>query len=254
MPMIRDEAVCIRHWDFSETSQTVWLFMREHGLIRGLAKGARREKGSFSGGIELLTRGEIGASLKSGRDLATLTDWNLLEIFPATARSLRGFNAAMYFADLTGSLLQEQDPHPALYDALVECLRGLQSGDQAMGRVVLRLQWAALRESGFQPIVDRDARTGKAIGMAGTLHFSASAGGLVDDTEANSRLSDIWRVRAETVAALREAEQCTGGEATAMNADATSVERANRLLAAYVRTVLHRELPTMRPLLGALEV
>lgn len=254
MPMIRDEAVCIRHWDFSETSQTVWLFTREYGLIRGLAKGARREKGSFSGGIELLTRGEVGASLKSGRDLATLTDWNLLEIFPATTRSLRGFNAAMYFADLTGSLLQEQDPHPALYDALVECLRGLQKDEGAMGRVVLRLQWTALRESGFQPIVDRDARTGKAIAITGTLHFSASAGGLVDETEANSRLSDIWRVRAETVAALKEAEHIAVDGMGEGASDAVSVERANRLLAAYVRTVLHRELPTMRPLLGALDV
>ncbi|MFM1832063.1 MAG: hypothetical protein RLZZ461_379, partial [Planctomycetota bacterium] len=26
MPTIRDEAICVRHWDFSETSQTVSLF------------------------------------------------------------------------------------------------------------------------------------------------------------------------------------------------------------------------------------
>ena len=123
-----------------------------------------------------------------------------------------------------------------------------------MGRVVLRLQWTALRESGFQPIVDRDARTGKAIAITGTLHFSASAGGLVDETEANSRLSDIWRVRAETVAALKEAERIAVDGMGEGASDAVSVERANRLLAAYVRTVLHRELPTMRPLLGALDV
>ncbi|HAC09503.1 MAG TPA: DNA repair protein RecO, partial [Phycisphaerales bacterium] len=53
MPTIRDEAVCVRHWDFSETSQTVSLFLRDHGLVRGLAKGARRERGSFSGGFDL---------------------------------------------------------------------------------------------------------------------------------------------------------------------------------------------------------
>ncbi|MHC4990131.1 MAG: DNA repair protein RecO, partial [Planctomycetota bacterium] len=69
MPTIQDQAVCIRHWDFSETSQTVSLLSREHGVIRGLAKGAKREKGTFSGGIDLLTVGEVVAITKRGREL-----------------------------------------------------------------------------------------------------------------------------------------------------------------------------------------
>ena len=86
MPTIRDEAICIRHWDFSETSQTVSLLLRDHGVLRGLAKGARRERGSFSGGFDLFTRGEIVAIVKPGRELATLTEWTLLETFPVLRR------------------------------------------------------------------------------------------------------------------------------------------------------------------------
>ena len=59
MPAQHDQAICIRHWDYSETSQTVGLFGRTLGCFRGLAKGARRERGSFSGGLDLLTR--VGA-------------------------------------------------------------------------------------------------------------------------------------------------------------------------------------------------
>src|SRR5690606_40070296 len=83
MPTITDNAVCIRRWDFSETSQTVSLFTREHGILRGIAKGAKREKGNFSGGLDILTRGEVVAILKPGRELATLTAWQLQEIYPA---------------------------------------------------------------------------------------------------------------------------------------------------------------------------
>ena len=72
MPIIADTAICIRCWDFSETSQTVSLFTREHGVVRGLAKGAKREKGGFSGGLDVLTRGEMIASVKPGRDLAAI--------------------------------------------------------------------------------------------------------------------------------------------------------------------------------------
>ena len=39
MGTIHDQGVCIRHWDFSETSQTVSLFGRSLGVVRGLAKG-----------------------------------------------------------------------------------------------------------------------------------------------------------------------------------------------------------------------
>ena len=64
MPTITDNAVCIRRWDYAETSQTVSLFLREHGIIRGIAKGAKREKGAFSGGIDLLTRGQVVAMFR----------------------------------------------------------------------------------------------------------------------------------------------------------------------------------------------
>lgn len=49
MPPVSDDAVCIRHWDWSETSQTVSLFTRGHGLVRALAKGSKRPKSPYSG-------------------------------------------------------------------------------------------------------------------------------------------------------------------------------------------------------------
>ena len=88
MSTLRDEAICVRHWDFSETSQTVSLFLRDHGMLRGLAKGARRERGAFSGGFDLFTKGEIVAIVKPGRELATLTEWTLLETYPVFRRLL----------------------------------------------------------------------------------------------------------------------------------------------------------------------
>ena len=62
MGTMHDQGVCIRQWDFSETSQTVSLFGRSLGVVRGLAKGARRERGAFDGGVDLLSRGELPSS------------------------------------------------------------------------------------------------------------------------------------------------------------------------------------------------
>ncbi len=256
MANVRDEAICIRRWDFSETSQTVSLLGRDLGVLRGIAKGAKREKGSFSGGIELLTRGEVLAIVKKGRDLATLTDWSLLEIFPALAARLDAHRAGLYLADLAGHMLHEGDPHPRLYDELLAALRGLEDPANAAD-AVLRFQWALLVETGYQPILDRDARTGAALGDEdGAAAFSAEAGGTVNIHGNGGQ----WRVRTATIELLRRLER---GEATepqesrhsteALEEHAAIAGRANRLLAAYLRHLMGRELPTMRHFLGVID-
>lgn len=256
MANARDEAICIRRWDFSETSQTVSLLCRDLGLLRGIAKGAKREKGSFSGGIELLTRGEVLAIVKKGRELATLTDWNLLEIFPSLAARLDAHRAGLYMADLAAHMLHEGDPHPRLYDELLAALRGVEQPLEAPG-AVLRFQWSVLVETGYQPILDRDARTGLALsGDDGAVGFSAEAGGTVN-LNGNGGL---WRVRLSTIEMLRSLERGKAsrpGEhpdtADATDGRDTTAARANRLLAAYLRHLMGRELPTMRHFVGAID-
>lgn len=252
--MMRDQAVCIRRWDFSETSQTVSLFCREHGLLRGIAKGAKREKAAFSGGIELLTRGEVLAVRRQGRDLATLTDWRLIEVFPPLANSLQANRAGLYFVDLIQHMLHEGDPHTQLYDKLLDALRGL-SPSENPSIAVLKFQWSVLLGAGYKPIVDRDAMTGAPLPMLdGTLAFSAEAGGAVH-AAANG---GAWRVRSGTIALLAGldahepiADAIHGHEPDPAGDEAEVViGRANRLLAAYLRHIMGKELSTMRHLFG----
>src|SRR5262245_29673755 len=140
MPTIVDNAVCIRTWDFSETSQTVSLFTREHGIIRGLAKGAKREKGPFSGGPDVLTRGEGAPIVKPTKELANITAWHLQDLFPWLRRSLPANRAAMYMADLVHHMLIDHDPHPRVFDGFAEALSAM-SEAAAVEPALLRWQW-----------------------------------------------------------------------------------------------------------------
>ncbi len=238
MPTIRDQAICIRRWDFSETSQTVSMLARETGVIRGIVKGAKRATGPFAGGIDLLAAGEVVAIVKSGRDLATVTAWDPRETFPVVRRDLAANRAGLLMADLAHHMLRELDPHPRVYDSLIEGLRGI--GDPGtVPSALLHFQWTLLGETGYEPRLDRDAQTGDTLpdGDA-TLAFSASAGGAVADTGAHDR----WRVRRATIELLRTvaARQPTGAAAPA------DFDRANRLLAAYIRELLGTEPHAMR--------
>jgi DNA repair protein RecO (recombination protein O) len=241
VPTVIDQAICIRQWDWSETSQTVSLFARDTGIVRGMAKGARREKAPFSGGLEVLTRGEMVAIIKPSSDLANITAWDLQETFPAIRRTLDAYYAGMYLADLTHHAVTGHDPHPALFDALLASLRSLASG--AERSAVLAYQWATLVETGYRPEVDRDVVTGGPLEPARTYAFAPRLGGFTRDGAAGT--GPFWRARAETVDALRAL-----GNSLPAAPVADAVDRSSRLLNAYLREVLGREIPSAAPLFG----
>ncbi len=236
MPAQHDQALCIRQWDFSETSQTVSLFGRTTGCFRGLAKGSRRERGSFSGGIDVLTRGEVGAILKRDRELATLTEWDAQETFPRLREDLTCNRAAWYAADMLGRLLPPLDPHPTLFDDAVQLLRALGAGEP-MERSMLRFQWSLLVETGWQPDIS-DPEDG-----AGTIAFDPVEGRMVPDAGTEGH----WRVRRGTLQVLQLAAL---GQDQAE--DTESLQRANKLLAAHLRNVLGEEPATMAWTFGKL--
>ena len=234
MPVRHDEAVCIRHWDYSETSQTVGLYSRGSGMMRAIAKGARRPRGAFGGGIDLLTRGEFGAITSSGSELASMVEWTLLETFPHLRLSIDANRIAYYAADMIGRMSVPHDPHPELYDALVQVLRDAAAGAPAL----LRFQWVLLSESGWQPRLETHGASGDAV-----VAFDPRSGGTVSGSPDGS-----WKVRASTIDAIRSVV-----EGRPLPAEATTpLDRANRLLAAYLRDMLGTEPDTMRMLFGAL--
>lgn len=242
MPPVIDDAVCIRQWDWSETSQTVTLFCRTLGVVRGLAKGAKRPKSGFSGGLEPLTRGQAGVIIRRNSDLALITEWDLAQTFPAVRRDLAAHHAGLYFADLVHQFVRDHDPHPALFDALILALSILREGEPVWGAIA-RFQLRVLVEAGFAPVLNRDARTGAALLASddGVYVFEPESGGLVNTGERRAGASAAWKVRAATVDLLRELMIVEVGRVIEGLSSVESCERAARLLGVYIRYVLGDE-------------
>jgi DNA repair protein RecO (recombination protein O) len=244
MPRFKDQAICIRDIDWSETSQVVVLLTAEHGKVRGLAKGAKRTSPShmqrFSGGIELLNFGQVVATTKRTAQLATITEWDLQQDFFHLRRDLTAQHLAMYAADLAGAFTPELDSRPATFAALTELLPRLKE-PEAQQSALVNFQWTLLDEGGFKPELERDVHHGETLPSRNDYGFDPVAGGFTG----NSPGAD-WRVRRRTLALLRAIEQHE--PLAAYHAD--DLNRANRLLCVYSRAILERELPTMQLVLG----
>lgn len=265
MPPVRDEALCVRHWDWSETSQTASLFAREHGMLRVLAKGAKRPRSPYSGGLELLTRGRIGVLIRPHSELALLTEWDLVETFPTLRQSLRVHHAGLYIADLIHHAIHDHDPHPALFDATLECLR-LLGAPADVSLALVKFQWSVLVETGYRPVIEADVRSGVPLDAAASYLFSPALGGFTTDVAAGSQPDGpddaavaggrgavppgSWRVRGATLEILRSVAAGGLDGLTGSPPAPEATDRAARLLASYIRYVLGSEPATMPVIFG----
>ena len=87
------------------------LFTLEHGVRSVMAKGALRPKSRYGGVLEPFTEGTATFYLKEGRDLHTLSGFDLLRSRQALGRSLVGFAGASLLAEIvmrTGT----EEAHP----------------------------------------------------------------------------------------------------------------------------------------------
>lgn len=247
MPTLTDDAVCLRYWDWSETSQTVSLLTESHGIIRGVAKGSRRPKSLFSGGFEALTAGEMVAITKNSGAMANVIEWDLRSTYPGLRRSLLAFHAGLYAADLVNASFSEDDPHPGLYRAILQLLAVLdESTSDAQRETALAFfQWALLTEAGYRPELDPPGLD-EADAAERSFAFDAERGVLTADRALRGKTSrGAWRVRRETVLILRAIRD--GEDPGCAHADA---RRANRLLASYLSRVLGKRLNSADALFG----
>ena len=187
MPLVHDRCICLRKFEYSETSQILTLFARTHGITRVIAKGAHRRTkagaSKFDGGVDLLDVGEAVFSYDPAKDLPPLTEWGLREGHLELRRDLRGIYLGLYAAELVSRLFEEHDPHPQLFDRLETTIPELAT--RRREEVFLSFQVDLLRESGYLPELfacvscGTSMESGGGNGGYGGSYFSASLGGLV---------------------------------------------------------------------------
>lgn len=178
MSLSRDQAVVLRRLDYSETSQVLVLFARDHGKVRAIAKGIKRgTKTRFAVGIDLLDIGHVVFSSRVERreKLATLTEWKQAHSLFGLRENLPRIQAAQYAAEVTAALTEDWDPHTELFDALVGLLMSLCETSNVL-ELLVRYQISLLEEIGSLPRFDACVLCAREGDLT---YFSSFDGGLV---------------------------------------------------------------------------
>ena len=179
--LTKDEAICIRAVDYSETSQIVTFFTRANGKIGAIAKGSKRPKSAFDGAIEVFSHGSIVFSDVNREKLATLTEFEQQLAFTSLSTNLFAFNCCLFAAELTDKMTEDYDPHPELFDSLLQLLQNVSERGDALALLIL-FQLSLLREVGLGPVISACANCKRKYEVQDTryeVYFSSAANGLI---------------------------------------------------------------------------
>ncbi len=112
----------IRLTRLTETSLIVHWFTEAHGLVKAVAKGARRAKSPFAGQIDLFFGGEITLSRPRSGELLILREVAIRQWREGLRRNYTSTLLAAYFCQLLETAVEPDHPEPELHDLLRRAL------------------------------------------------------------------------------------------------------------------------------------
>lgn len=182
------DAICLRGYDFSESSRALHFYSPQAGLIRAVAKGMRGARSPLAGVGEKLAISRL--HLRPGPSLATIIQYQTVESFAHVRGDLLALAMASVLAEVVHRLGGEQDHEAAvIYDTLREALYRLEGqaaqsaqgvGPQEATRIGSQALWALLAASGYAPTLNACVVSGEALDWYAPFHpFSAELGGVL---------------------------------------------------------------------------
>ena len=150
MSLRQTEAIVIKSYSLSEADRIVVFFTREFGLVRGVAKGAKRLQSRFGSMLEPFSTVNLEFFQKEERELVSIQSVDLVQSRFAIASDPDFLATYSYIGDLLTDFSFPHDADEKLYRMLAACLSAADT-ERGLASVGLYFELWLLRLSGFLP-------------------------------------------------------------------------------------------------------
>ena len=135
----RDRALVVRRYDLGEADRIIVLFTRDHGLVRGVAKGVRRAKSRF--GSRLSPFVDVDVNIYPRRGLSTIAGADTVRTWAAPlVDDYARYTCACAVLDVAERIVgEEQVPAPELWDLTTQSLDDVAAGRHRPDLLLLSL-------------------------------------------------------------------------------------------------------------------
>ncbi len=150
MPTYTVNAINVGSFNLGESDKLLTLFTAERGLIKAVAKGARKPGSKIAGRAEVLNINRLLVS--TGRSLDIITQAEGIENFSRLRHDLLRLSYSLYYAELTqifGQGLSEESL--SYFDFLAESLQKQAEADDDSTWLCLKFELALMQFLGYFP-------------------------------------------------------------------------------------------------------
>jgi len=188
MGLRNTRAVVSRTMRMSNSSKLVTLITEKHGLVKVVARGARRPTSKFGAALEPVTLIDCIYYYKDNRELQTISSTDLIDDYAGLKDDLIRLTTASAILEMTQRFTPEGDTAAGTFGLLTASLKSLEKARQHdvekhLWRFVLRL----LTTAGYRPVLDKCIRCGNDI-RGSHVFFSYADGGVVCSCTGNEGL------------------------------------------------------------------
>jgi DNA repair protein RecO (recombination protein O) len=155
MAIIETEGLILKSYALAEADKIVLFLTEQNGLIRGVAKGAKRLKSRFGGNLEPFSIVNLTYFQKEERELVSISQIELKKSFFLSAVQLEFLQKFTYLTELLVEFAPPNEPNERLYRMARICLETAVEKPNSLENIAVYFELWVLRLGGYLPGWDK---------------------------------------------------------------------------------------------------
>src|SRR5256885_2124712 len=125
MRLVTTDAIVLRSYNLAESDRIVVCLTRSSGLVRAVAKGARRMKSRFGAALEPFTLIKLSFHEKENRELVTLSSAEIITSHFDLSSNLESGEVLAYMGEMVAEFAPPHETDERLFRMLSACVETL---------------------------------------------------------------------------------------------------------------------------------
>lgn len=151
MGLIETEGLVLKSYGLSEADKIILFLTKSEGIVRGVARGAKRLKSRFGGVLEPFSIVHLSFFQKEERELVSIRDVELIESNFKSASDPVFLQRFAYLTELLIEFAPPHDPNEKLYRMARVCLETAGQEPANLESMVVYFELWLLRLAGYLP-------------------------------------------------------------------------------------------------------
>ncbi|HUF05058.1 MAG TPA: DNA repair protein RecO [Aridibacter sp.] len=249
MGVVETEGLVVRTYPLADADKIVVLLTRDDGIVRGVAKGAKRLKSRFGSGLEPFSVVRVSYFRKEERELVTITHTELERSYFSIASDPLFLQHFSYAAELLQSFAPPHDPNERLYNMTKICLETAAEDTSILPAVLVYFETWLLKLGGFLPTWDRCSECGKEPSESDPAGLQPDFGISCGNCRGRGRLQAVTPVQRAIFSKAQKTSPVKFAEFV-KNKD-QELEEVSSILRRMIARILNREVGNFRTAIEA---